>query len=58
MEKTCAKSGCHGLDVVTTQRMTEEEWTGVVRNMVARGATASEADVQAIIEYLAKTLPK
>ena len=45
-------------DVVKGQRMTKAEWTSVVQNMVARGASASDAEVQAIIEYLARTWPR
>ena len=52
------RRGAIRLDVVKGQRMTKAEWTSVVRNMVSRGATASEAEVQAIIEYLAKNQGK
>ena len=55
VEKTCG-TGCHGVEVVTSQRMNEKEWSAIVANMVARGATASDAEVGAIVEYLAKTL--
>ena len=41
---------------MTSQRMKEKEWNAVVQNMVARGAQASDAEVKAIVEYLAKTL--
>jgi glucose dehydrogenase len=56
VEKTCG-AGCHTLDVVTTQRMNETQWTTVVRSMVDRGAQASDAEVKAIVDYLVKTLP-
>ena len=36
--------------------MSAAEWNTVVRNMVARGAQASDAQVTLIVEYLAKTL--
>jgi hypothetical protein len=36
--------------------MNAADWNAVVRNMVARGAQASEGDVEAIVEYLSKTL--
>ena len=55
VEKTCG-TGCHSVEVVTSQRMSEKEWNAVVQNMVARGAQASDAEVDAIVEYLAKTL--
>ena len=57
VEKTCG-AGCHSIDVVTSQRMSEKEWNAVVQNMVARGAHASDQEVRAIVEYLAKTLPR
>ena len=38
--------------------MNEKEWNAVVQNMVARGAQASDAEVKAIVEYLAKTLDR
>jgi hypothetical protein len=53
--KACG-TGCHSVDVVTSQRMSETEWDAMVRAMVARGAEASEAETTAIVEYLAKTL--
>ena len=55
VEKTCG-SGCHSIEVVTSQRLNEKEWNAIVGNMVARGAQASDAEFTAIVEYLAKTL--
>jgi len=55
VDKTCGK-GCHAIEVVTSQRMTASEWNAVVQNMVARGATASDDEVKAIVDYLAATL--
>ena len=57
VEKTCG-IGCHSIEVVTSQRMNEKEWNAIVQNMVARGAQASDAELTAIVEYLAKTLGK
>jgi cytochrome c2 len=34
-------SGCHSVDRATSQRMTRAEWTGVVSDMVGRGAQGS-----------------
>lgn len=53
MEKTCG-TGCHSVDLVTTQRMSSQEWSAVVENMIARGARASDPEAKAIVEYLAK----
>jgi cytochrome c5 len=55
VEATCG-TGCHSLEVVTSQRMNEQEWNAVVESMVARGAQASDPEVKAIVEYLARTL--
>ncbi|HLH17578.1 MAG TPA: PQQ-binding-like beta-propeller repeat protein [Bryobacteraceae bacterium] len=54
VEKTCG-TGCHTLEVVSGQRRSAEEWSALVANMVARGAKASDAELQAIVDYLAKT---
>src|SRR2546423_7877998 len=55
VEKTCG-TGCHSVEVVTSQRMNEKEWNAVVQGMVARGAKASDSEVKVIVEYLGKTL--
>ena len=55
VERACG-SGCHSLEVVTSQRMSGKEWNAVVESMVARGAQASPQEVKAIVDYLAKTL--
>ncbi|MGO4884095.1 MAG: PQQ-binding-like beta-propeller repeat protein [Bryobacteraceae bacterium] len=55
VEKTCG-TGCHSLEVVTTERMDAKQWHVIVQAMVARGAHASDAEATAIAEYLAKTL--
>jgi len=55
VEKTCG-TGCHSVEVVTSQRMKADEWNALVQNMVARGAPASDAEVKVIVDYLSKTL--
>jgi hypothetical protein len=55
VEKTCG-TGCHSVEVVTSQRMNEKDWNAIVQSMVARGAPASDAEVKVIVEYLSKTL--
>ena len=57
LEKTCG-TGCHAIEVVTSQRMNAGQWNSVVRSMVARGAQASEAEIEAIVEYLGRTLAR
>ena len=53
--RTCG-SGCHAMDVVTSQRMNEKEWRALIQNMVARGAKASDAEVDALAGYFTRTL--
>jgi len=55
VEKTCG-IGCHSVEVVTSQRMNAKDWDAIVQSMVARGAQASDAEVKAIVDYLAKNL--
>jgi quinoprotein glucose dehydrogenase len=55
VEKTCG-TGCHSVEVVTSQRMSEKDWNAMVQGMVARGAQASDAEVKIIVDYLSKTL--
>ena len=54
MERRCG-TGCHSVDVVTSQRMNSEQWNAIVQIMIARGARASDAEAKAIADYLAKT---
>ena len=53
VQRTCG-SGCHSIEVVTSQRMNEAGWDTVVRAMIARGAPLSDADTKTITGYLAK----
>lgn len=53
-----ACSSCHGLDVVTNQHLSPQEWTGVVQTMSAKGAAASPAELKSIQSYLAKAFPR
>ena len=51
-------STCHGLDVVTNQRLTPREWTNVVQTMSAKGAPASPTELDTIQSYLAHAFPR
>ena len=53
-----ACSPCHGLDVVTNQHLTSQEWTNVVQTMSAKGAPATPAELNMIQSYLAKAFPR
>src|SRR5271165_1118128 len=43
LERMC--TSCHGLNVVTGQRMTKKGWASQVDDMVSRGAVGSSADI-------------
>ena len=51
VRRACAS--CHGLDLITTQRHSRDEWAAVVDDMVVRGAQASDDELERIIDYLA-----
>ena len=51
-ERVC--SACHGIDVVVSERHNKDEWQKVIDDMASRGADATDAELQQIVEYLAK----
>jgi quinoprotein glucose dehydrogenase len=53
-----ACSSCHGLDVVTNQRLNPQEWTNIVQTMSAKGAVASPAELKMIQSYLSNAFPR
>ena len=55
-ERIC--SGCHAVDVATSQRMAKSEWAGVVDSMVGRGAQGSPEELDEIVSYLAANFGK
>ncbi len=50
-EKMCAP--CHGLENVVKARLTKEGWSKEVDDMVARGATGTDDEIEQVINYLA-----
>jgi alcohol dehydrogenase (cytochrome c) len=50
LERMCTR--CHGLNVVTGQRMSARLWTEEVHDMISRGATGSDDDVTRLVAYL------
>ena len=52
LERVCTK--CHTLTSTLKQRNSDAGWSKIVDDMVARGAEASDAEIEAIIEYLGK----
>jgi quinoprotein glucose dehydrogenase len=57
VRRTCGTT-CHSVDVLASQRMDKNGWNALVQNMVARGAQASNAEIAAIVEYLAANAGK
>jgi competence protein ComEA len=55
VENTCGS--CHGLDVVVAQHATKDGWASIVDYMVSRGASGTPAELQTIVDYLAKNFP-
>lgn len=53
LESAC--TSCHDLDLVSEQHLTKEEWQGVVASMIAKGASLTDKDTPALVDYLAKT---
>jgi putative heme-binding domain-containing protein len=49
-ERICRN--CHGLDVATRTRHDKDGWTGVVEDMVSRGAQGKQDELRQVVEYL------
>jgi competence protein ComEA len=54
VEQVCG--ACHGVDLVSSRRATKEGWGYIVDDMVSRGASATNEQIQTINVYLAKNL--
>lgn len=52
VENTC--TDCHSLQRITNQRLNEEGWNGIVREMIENGASINPDDIKVIVNYLAK----
>jgi competence protein ComEA len=52
VEQVCG--ACHGTDLVSARRATKQGWSYIVDDMVSRGASATNEQIQSINEYLAK----
>lgn len=48
-----ACSNCHAPSMITTKRFTADQWSEKVEQMIARGAKVSDADFDAVVDYLA-----
>ncbi len=49
-ERICRN--CHPLDVATRTRHDKDGWTGVVEDMVSRGAQGKQDEMRQVVEYL------
>ena len=56
VESVCAS--CHGLDVVTGKKLTQEEWRGVIFSMIDRGASLSKEETAKASAYLGRHFGK
>src|SRR6202795_3374697 len=52
VEMVCG--ACHGTDLVSARRATKQGWSYIVDDMVSRGASATNEQIQSINDYLAK----
>jgi competence protein ComEA len=52
LERTCTK--CHKLSDTLSQRNNKERWSAVVDDMIARGAEATDAEIETLVDYLAR----
>jgi len=52
VEQVCG--ACHGTDLISSRRATKQGWTYIVDDMVSRGASASNEQIQSINDYLTK----
>ena len=53
VEKMCG-GACHDLEVVTSERLSKQGWTNTVDTMISRGATGTDEEIAAVIDYLAE----
>lgn len=51
-------SACHGIELVTAQRRSSEEWKEVVNRMISNGDTLTEDQYNEVVTYLGTYLGK
>jgi mono/diheme cytochrome c family protein len=49
-ERICSQ--CHAVNVATKLKMDEDGWTGVVNDMVSRGAQGTDDEFDRVVKYL------
>jgi competence ComEA-like helix-hairpin-helix protein len=52
VESSCAD--CHSLQRIMAQRLDEDGWNGIIREMIENGAAINPNDLKVIVSYLAK----
>ncbi len=50
-QKVCGS--CHGAELLIGRQETRENWSGVVDDMIQRGATGTEDEFYTVVDYLA-----
>lgn len=50
VERECTK--CHGLEGITGSRNSKDRWASIVDDMVSRGASGTDQEIEQIISYL------
>jgi hypothetical protein len=48
---------CHDADIISQQKLSKTGWTNSVNKMIRWGATVTDADKTALIDYLASQHP-
>lgn len=51
---TGACGSCHGVDLITGKKATQQEWSGIVDRMRGYGVTLNDAQVKTLMDYLVK----
>jgi len=44
--------GCHGVNLFSQRRYTDDRWDSVIQNMISKGMNASDDDLTAVTKYL------
>src|SRR6476661_7423036 len=52
VENTC--TDCHSLERIQAQRLDEDGWTAIMREMIETGASINPDDITVIVDYLTK----
>jgi cytochrome c5 len=55
MVRTC--SVCHQPEIAAQQHLSHQDWNDLVEQMASRGASASDAELAQITDYLARSFP-